>query len=47
METDDKLAQSITVFKYLDDKDIYNRVRRSLLAISSVEHASLSCHLLT
>ena len=25
-ETDDKLSQSITVFKYLDDKDIFNRV---------------------
>jgi 23S rRNA G2445 N2-methylase RlmL len=25
-ETDDKLSQSITVFKYLDDKDIFQRV---------------------
>lgn len=27
-ETDDKLSQSITVFKYLDDKDIFQRVSR-------------------
>ena len=25
-EIDDRLGQSITVFKYLDDKDIYQRV---------------------
>ena len=25
-EVDDRLAQSITIFKYLDDKDIYQRV---------------------
>ena len=25
-EIDDKLSQSITVFKYLDDKDIFQRV---------------------
>ena len=25
-EIDDNLGQSITVFKYLDDKDIYQRV---------------------
>ncbi len=30
-EIDDNLAQCITVFKYLDDKDIYQRVRTSLL----------------
>jgi cullin 2 len=30
-ETDDKLSQSITVFKYLDDKDIFNRVCNLLI----------------
>ena len=26
-EIDDKLSRSITVFKYLDDKDVFQRVR--------------------
>jgi cullin 2 len=26
-EIDDKLSSSITIFRYLDDKDIYQRVR--------------------
>lgn len=31
-ETDDRLASSITVFKYLDDKDIFNRFYARMLA---------------
>lgn len=31
-ETDDKLSQSITVFKYLDDKDIFQRHYAKMLA---------------
>jgi cullin 2 len=31
-ETDDKLASSITIFKYLDDKDIFNRFYARMLA---------------
>jgi hypothetical protein len=32
-EVDDKLANSVTVFKYLDDKDVYQRV-----ILNSKEH---------
>ena len=28
-EIDEKLSQSITVFKYIDDKDVFSRVRRA------------------
>lgn len=31
-ETDDKLNSSITIFKYLDDKDVFNRFYAKLLA---------------
>ena len=40
-ETDDKLAQSITVFKYLDDKDIYNRVCHFFLPLGSSRSAAI------
>jgi len=41
-EVDDKLAQSITVFKYLDDKDIYQRFYQRMLARRLIYSQSMS-----
>ena len=41
-EVDDKLAQSITVFKYLDNKDIYQRFYQRMLARRLIYSQSMS-----
>ena len=42
-EIDDKLTQSITVFKYLDDKDIYQRVQRLQSELKKPKEKTSTC----
>ena len=41
-EIDDKLASSITIFKYLDDKDVFQKFYSKMLAKRLVQHMSAS-----
>uniref|UniRef100_T1JK90 Cullin family profile domain-containing protein n=1 Tax=Strigamia maritima TaxID=126957 RepID=T1JK90_STRMM len=41
-ETDDKLAQSITIFKYIDDKDIFQKFYARMLAKRLIHGQSMS-----
>ena len=41
-EVDDKLANSITIFKYLDDKDIFQRFYAKMLARRLIYGHSMS-----
>lgn len=41
-EIDDKLAQSITVFKYIDDKDVFQKFYSRMLAKRLIHQQSQS-----
>lgn len=41
-ETDDKLAQSITIFKYIDDKDVFQKFYARMLAKRLIHGQSMS-----
>lgn len=44
-EVEDKLTSFITVFKYIDDKDIFQKVRRQLLIDSFRIYCTKNKHL--
>ena len=47
MEIEEKLLNSITIFKYLDDKDYFQRVRRVRRIVKEIRKNPIPCLVLS